>query len=514
MAFLVIVLVVQMIPAEALIISLFQVLDGWHLINTMIGLSLTYLVFVLPFTIWTLRGFVAGVPLELEEAAMVDGASRFGAFRRITLPLVAPGLVATGVFAFIQAWNEFIFALVIMNRPENQTLPVWLQAFNEGARGTDWGGVMAGSTLMAIPVIVFFLIVQTQGHGGAHGRGGEGMTGRRSPGPRRRRRARRRRVASIGVDIGATSTRVAAFDGSTACSAAARSRRRAGRRRWSTPSPGSSRRARQCRGRRQSHGGVAVGRRRRRDPGPGRRRRRHRAQRRSTSASTQPTPFGARPRRAALGVPVHVENDVNAAALGAAALLGVTPPSSLAYLSIGTGLAAGFVLDGRIRRGSIGTAGEIGHVPLRRDGPPCRAVSSGAPRRSARAGRSPSAGARTARRPCGTRPTPATRWRLACATIWSCDRLDDPTRRADARRRRRRIGGGVGELGEPLVRELRRWLAVEAEQSPLLATLRLGDRVDSSRAGSPGRRARRGAGGAPGRGASDGQDERSRRDRS
>ena len=75
----------------------------------------------------------------------------------VTLPLVAPGLVATGVFAFIQAWNEFIFALVIMNRPENQTLPVWLQAFNEGAKGTDWGGVMAGSTLMAIPVIIFFL---------------------------------------------------------------------------------------------------------------------------------------------------------------------------------------------------------------------------------------------------------------------------------------------------------------------------------------------------------------------
>ncbi len=91
---------------------------------------------------------------------MIDGSSRFRAFMTITLPLVAPGLVATGIFAFIQAWNEFIFALVIMNRPENQTLPVWLQAFNEGAKGTDWGGVMAGSTLMAIPVVIFFLLVQ------------------------------------------------------------------------------------------------------------------------------------------------------------------------------------------------------------------------------------------------------------------------------------------------------------------------------------------------------------------
>ena len=159
-AFIVLILIVQMVPAEALIISLFRVLDGWHLINTIIGLSLVYIAFVLPFTIWTLRGFVGNVPRELEEAAMVDGSSRPRAFLTITLPLVAPGLVAVAVFAFIQAWNEFIFALVVMNRPEKQTLPVWLQAFNEGARGTDWGGVMAGSTLMALPVIVFFLIVQ------------------------------------------------------------------------------------------------------------------------------------------------------------------------------------------------------------------------------------------------------------------------------------------------------------------------------------------------------------------
>jgi N,N'-diacetylchitobiose transport system permease protein len=159
-AFVIAVIAIQMIPSEALIISLFQVLDGRDLTNRIIGLSLTYLLFVLPFTIWTLRGFVSGVPLELEEAARVDGASRFGAFMRVTLPLVAPGLVATGIFAFILAWNEFIFALVLMNRPETQTAPVWLQAFNEGARGTNWGGVMAGSTLLAVPVVIFFLLVQ------------------------------------------------------------------------------------------------------------------------------------------------------------------------------------------------------------------------------------------------------------------------------------------------------------------------------------------------------------------
>jgi len=165
-SFIVMVLIIQMIPSEALIISLFKVVNGWQLTNTIIGLTLTYLVFVLPFTIWTLRGFIVNVPRELEEAAMTDGASRLRAFFTITLPLVAPGLVATGVFAFIQAWNEFIFALVIMNRPEKQTLPVWLQAFNEGARGTDWAGVMAGSTLMTIPVVVFFMIVQRRMVGG------------------------------------------------------------------------------------------------------------------------------------------------------------------------------------------------------------------------------------------------------------------------------------------------------------------------------------------------------------
>jgi N,N'-diacetylchitobiose transport system permease protein len=165
-SFIVTVLVIQMVPPEAMVISLFKVLDGWQLVNTAIGLVLVYLIFVLPFTIWTLRGFVAGVPLELEEAAMVDGCGRLRAFLTITFPLMAPGLVATGVYAFIQAWNEFIFALVLMNRGGNQTLPVWLQTFNEGAKGTDWGGVMAGSTLMAIPVIIFFLLVQgrmTQG---------------------------------------------------------------------------------------------------------------------------------------------------------------------------------------------------------------------------------------------------------------------------------------------------------------------------------------------------------------
>jgi len=154
------VLIIQMIPAEGMMIATFRVLDGWSLVNSATGLTLVYIATVLPFTIWTLRGFLNGVPAELEEAAMVDGCSRMGAFWRVTFPLLGPGLAATGVFAFIQAWNEFTYALVIMNRADQRTLPVWLRAFVQTTSATDWAVIMAGSTLVAIPVIIFFLIVQ------------------------------------------------------------------------------------------------------------------------------------------------------------------------------------------------------------------------------------------------------------------------------------------------------------------------------------------------------------------
>jgi len=158
--FIVTVLVIQMIPAEAMLISTFRVLDGWGLVNSWLGLTLVYVATVLPFAIWTLRGFLNGVPAELEEAAMVDGCSRFGAFWRVTFPLLGPGLAATGVFGFVQAWNEFAFALVVMNKPDHQTLPVWLRAFVQVTKETDWAIIMAGSTLVSIPVLVFFLLVQ------------------------------------------------------------------------------------------------------------------------------------------------------------------------------------------------------------------------------------------------------------------------------------------------------------------------------------------------------------------
>ena len=158
--FIVLVLGIQMLPPAGLIIPLYVVLAKYHEVNALSGVIITYLTFALPFCVWTLRGFLLGIPKELEEAALVDGSSRVGSFTRILLPLVAPGLVATSIFAFITTWNEYIFARVLLNDQAKQTATVWLSYFTGTSRNTDWGGLMAGSTLIAIPVIVFFLIVQ------------------------------------------------------------------------------------------------------------------------------------------------------------------------------------------------------------------------------------------------------------------------------------------------------------------------------------------------------------------
>jgi len=157
-------LLIQMLPAEGLFIAQYKMMSSVGLLNNVIGLAVLYTAAVVPFTIWMLRGFVAGVPIDLEEAAMVDGLSRTQAFLRITFPLLAPGLVASGVYAFLQAWNEFTVALVVMTEEQARTLPLWLRGFIQASatRETDWGQVMAASTLVAIPVIVFFLIVQSR----------------------------------------------------------------------------------------------------------------------------------------------------------------------------------------------------------------------------------------------------------------------------------------------------------------------------------------------------------------
>jgi N,N'-diacetylchitobiose transport system permease protein len=158
--FVVLVIGIQMLPQAGLIIPLYVVLARYHQVNALTGLIITYMTFVLPFSVWTLRGFLIGIPKELEEAAMVDGSTRLGVFMKILLPLMGPGLVATSVFAFITTWNEYIFARVLLNDQSKQTVTVWLSYFLGSSRHTDWGALMAASTLTAIPVVVFFLLVQ------------------------------------------------------------------------------------------------------------------------------------------------------------------------------------------------------------------------------------------------------------------------------------------------------------------------------------------------------------------
>jgi N,N'-diacetylchitobiose transport system permease protein len=158
-AFLVMILVVQMVPLTALVIPIYLLFDSAGATDTLLSVIVTYLAFIVPFMVWTLRGFVANIPVELEEAAMIDGCTRVGAFMRVLFPLCAPGLVATAIFAFIQAWNDYIIAYVLLRSPDHQTLTVWLASFTTN-RGTDWGPLMAGATLTSVPVVVFFLLVQ------------------------------------------------------------------------------------------------------------------------------------------------------------------------------------------------------------------------------------------------------------------------------------------------------------------------------------------------------------------
>jgi len=164
-AYLVMIIGVQMVPLNALIIPLYLMLDRVGQTDALAGVIAVYLAVVLPFMVWTLRGFVANIPAELEESAMIDGCTRVGAFFRITFPLVGPGLVATAIFGFIQAWNEYIVAYVLLSSPNNQTLTVWLASFTTN-HGPQWGPLMAAATLTGLPVVAFFLVLQRYLAGG------------------------------------------------------------------------------------------------------------------------------------------------------------------------------------------------------------------------------------------------------------------------------------------------------------------------------------------------------------
>jgi N,N'-diacetylchitobiose transport system permease protein len=149
----------QMAPWEVMVIAIYIIVRDADMLNSLIPLTLFYMVMILPFTLLTLRGFVAAVPKELEESAMVDGCTRMQAFRRVILPLLAPGLMSTSLFGFITAWNEFPLVLVLNKEAEAKTLPVWLSSF-QTAFGDDWGATMAAASLFAIPILILFVFLQ------------------------------------------------------------------------------------------------------------------------------------------------------------------------------------------------------------------------------------------------------------------------------------------------------------------------------------------------------------------
>ncbi|GLW69090.1 sugar ABC transporter permease [Kitasatospora phosalacinea] len=161
--FIVTMLVVQMVPLIAILIPLFVVMNNAGMTGSLFGVILAYLVFTVPYVIWTLRSFIVNIPAELDEAAMVDGCTQWGAFFRIILPLTMPGLVTTAVYSWIQAWNEFIVASMLLSTSGNksQTAMTWLTFYSSTpTRAADYGSQMAGGLLVSLPVIILFVFFQ------------------------------------------------------------------------------------------------------------------------------------------------------------------------------------------------------------------------------------------------------------------------------------------------------------------------------------------------------------------
>ncbi|MEU8822705.1 carbohydrate ABC transporter permease [Streptomyces sp. NPDC048636] len=163
--FLVTFMIAQMAPWEVMVIAIYLLVRDGDMLNSLLPLTLFYMVMVLPFTVLTLRSYIAAVPRELEESAMVDGCTRTQAFTKVIFPLLAPGLMATSLFGFITAWNEFPLVLILNKDAGAQTLPLWLSSFQTNF-GDDWGATMAAASLFAVPILLLFLFLQRKAVGG------------------------------------------------------------------------------------------------------------------------------------------------------------------------------------------------------------------------------------------------------------------------------------------------------------------------------------------------------------
>lgn len=157
----VMILATLMIPFQSILTPLFLILSKVKLSNTLFGLSLVYITFQLPFGVFVMRNSFDAVPRELEEAAMLDGCSSVSLLYRVMLPIVLPGIITAGIYAFLNAWNEFLAALIFMNKQSMFTFPVLLNSVNSGLYGSiDWGALQAGVTVSIIPSVVLFLMLQ------------------------------------------------------------------------------------------------------------------------------------------------------------------------------------------------------------------------------------------------------------------------------------------------------------------------------------------------------------------
>lgn len=154
-----------MFPPILLAIPYSMVMAKLGLVNTRGGLVIVYLSFSVPYAVWMLVGFFKTVPVGIEEAARVDGANKFQIFVQIVLPLVMPGIVATAIYTFINAWNEFLYSLILINSTEKMTVSVALKSL-QGAEILDWGDMMAASALVVVPSVIFFMIIQNKIAGG------------------------------------------------------------------------------------------------------------------------------------------------------------------------------------------------------------------------------------------------------------------------------------------------------------------------------------------------------------
>ena len=154
-----------MFPPILLAVPYSIIMGKVNLMNSRVGLVIVYLSFSVPYAIWLLVGFFQTVPLEIEEAARVDGANKLQVFGKVVLPIVAPGLVAVAIYTFINAWNEFLYSLILMNSSDKMTVAVALKSL-EGQEVMDWGVMMAASAMVVIPSVIFFMLIQKKIAGG------------------------------------------------------------------------------------------------------------------------------------------------------------------------------------------------------------------------------------------------------------------------------------------------------------------------------------------------------------